>query len=75
MRLMQAKVIQGRSLEIEAEDVCPEGATNYIMVDRFNILQTGMGEIAGLENLFLTLEAQFYGGKYLFMELINQLNN
>lgn len=61
VRLMQYKVVQGRSLEIENEDVCPEGETNYISVDRLNILDTGMEEIAGLENLFFTLEVQFYG--------------
>jgi hypothetical protein len=64
--LMQSKVVQGRSLEIENEDSCPEGATNYILVDRFNILETGMEEIAGLENLFLTLEVQFYGEVIIF---------
>ncbi|XP_028415392.1 uncharacterized protein LOC114538414 [Dendronephthya gigantea] len=61
VRLIQSKVVQGRSLEIENEDVCPEGETNYISVDRLSILETGMEEIAGLENLFFTLEVQFYG--------------
>ena len=33
IRLMQSKVVQGRSLEIESVDTCPEGSTNYILVD------------------------------------------
>ena len=61
IRLLQSKAVKGRSLEIENENECLEGATNYILVDRFNILQTGMDEIAGLEDIFFTLEVQFYG--------------
>ena len=61
IRLMQSKVVQGRSLEIESVDTCPEGSTNYILVDRYHILDTGMEEIDGLENPFLTLDVQFYG--------------
>jgi hypothetical protein len=61
IRLMQSKVVKGRSLEIESEDICPEGAVNYILVDRYNILETGMEEINGLVDPFLTLDVQFYG--------------
>ena len=61
IRLMQSKVVQGRSLEIESVDICPEGATNYMLVDRYHILDTGMEQINGLENPFLTLDVQFYG--------------
>ena len=61
IRLMQSKLVRGRSLEIESEDTCPEGAANYILVDRYNILETGMDEIAGLHDPFLTLDVQFYG--------------
>ena len=61
IQLMQSKVVKGRSLEIESVDTCPEGAVNYILVDRYNILDTGMEEINGLINPFLTLDVQFYG--------------
>ena len=47
IRLMQAKIVRGRSLEIESVDTCPEGSTNYILVDRYHILDTGMEEING----------------------------
>ena len=36
------------------------GKTNLIMVDRYNILATGMDEISAIDNKFLTLEVQFY---------------
>ena len=58
---MRCKVVQGRSLEIESENTSPEGATNYILVDCYNILETGIEEIAVLVNPFLTLEVQCYG--------------
>lgn len=61
VRLLQTRLIRGRSLEVESEDVCPEGATNYILVDRHNLLETGIEEISGLEDPLLTLDVQFYG--------------
>lgn len=59
IRLMQSKVVQGRSLEIESEDTCPEGATNYILVDRYHILETGMEETNGLKTHFLHWMSSF----------------
>ena len=61
LRLMQSWVMQGRSLEIESEDTCPDGGANYIMVDRNNLLDTALEEIGALENLFIALDVQFYG--------------
>ena len=61
LRLLQSKILQGRSLDIEREDACPEGETSYIYVDRDNLLGTAMDEIATIENIFLTLYVQFYG--------------
>ena len=61
LHLMQSKLLQGRSLDIEREDACPEGETSYIYVDRDNLLDTAMDEIATIENVFLTLYVQCYG--------------
>ena len=61
LRLLQSKILQGRSLDIEREDACPEGETSYIYVDHDNLLGTAMDEIATIENIFLTLYIQFYG--------------
>ena len=43
------------------ESRCEVGITNYILVDRLHLLETAFDEISDLENLFLTLEVQFYG--------------
>lgn len=37
-----------------------EGETNFIVVDRNNILETTFVEINSIENLRTTLEVQFY---------------
>ena len=58
--------MRGRNLKIQSEDTCPEGPANYTIVDCYNILETGMEEIAGLHDPFLTLEIQFYGEVTLF---------
>ena len=46
---------------------CNLGAANCIIVDRYNILETGMEETAGLHDPFLTLDIQFYGEVTLFL--------
>ena len=61
LRCLQNKLVCGRSLEVVDEHTCPEGATNYIMVDRDEIVNTGLREIETITNFFLTLEVQFYG--------------
>ncbi|XP_060587126.1 uncharacterized protein LOC132742678 [Ruditapes philippinarum] len=63
LKYIQSKIVIGRKLDIEEEDLLTSitGATNYIVVDRFNILSTGMQEIRDIQNLRLTLEVQFYG--------------
>ena len=38
-----------------------DGETNFIMVDRYNILKTSFNEVKCLKNLRKTLEVQFYG--------------
>lgn len=60
LRLYQKKIVCGRSLEVENEGDILTGETNFIVVDRNNILKTGFDEISGLSNLRLCLEVQFY---------------
>ena len=60
LRIMQKQLVQGRDLEISDATVCINGLTNFIMVDRFNLLKTGLEEIGLLENKFICLEVQFY---------------
>lgn len=61
VRYLQANLVTGRKLDIEAEDSPLDGETNLIMVDRYNILATAFNEIRALEDLRLTLEVQFFG--------------
>ncbi|CAC5363783.1 unnamed protein product [Mytilus coruscus] len=49
-----------RALEIEDVTQCAEGDTNFILIDRFSLLQTAMDEIGSLSDFRLTLEIQFY---------------
>ena len=43
------------------ESRCDVGITSYILVDRLHLLETAVDEISDLQNLFLSLEVQFYG--------------
>ena len=53
-------MVQGRPLEIGDASQCIDGETNFIMIDRSNLLNTATEEIQHLENKFLTLEVQFF---------------
>ena len=53
-------MVTRRPLEIEDVSQCIEGDTNFVMVDRLNLLTTAKDEIESLTNLRPTLEIQFY---------------
>ena len=58
---MQEHLVKGRSLEIHDVTNVDEGPTNFVMVDRSNLLETGLDEIRELEFKFMCLCVQFYG--------------
>ncbi|CAC5420890.1 unnamed protein product [Mytilus coruscus] len=60
LRKYQQEMVIGRALKIEDVTQCAEGDTNFILIDRFSLLQTAMDEIGSLSDLRLTLEVQFY---------------
>ncbi|XP_061167403.1 uncharacterized protein LOC133176276 [Saccostrea echinata] len=60
LRYLQSVIVCGRQLEITDTTQCDEGETNFIIVDRNNILETGFEEVSSIENLRKTLEVQFY---------------
>ncbi|XP_071157579.1 uncharacterized protein [Mytilus edulis] len=69
LRKYQQEMVTGRALEIEDVTQCAEGDTNFILIDRFSLLNTAMDEIGSLSDLRVTLEVQFnnevaldYGG-------------
>lgn len=60
LKYMQKMVVTGRPLEIENPDEALEGETNFILVDRMNLLPTAFDEIRSIQDLRKTLEVQFY---------------
>ncbi|XP_077862995.1 uncharacterized protein LOC144345437 [Saccoglossus kowalevskii] len=65
LRYFQSKVMIGRPLEVENINEYSEGDTSYIIVDRFNLLETALDEVSILSSRDLrkTLEVDFYGEK------------
>ena len=61
LRYVQSQLVRGRTLDVLDESRCEVGITNYILVDRLHLLETAFDEMSDLENMFLTLEVQFYG--------------
>ena len=61
LRLFQSSIVTGRGLEVSDETDVLQGETNYILVDRDNVLQSAMEEIREIKDLRLCLEVQFYG--------------
>ena len=61
LRCFQSKIVTGRLLEIQFDYEANGGETNFIMVDRQNLLTTALDEIMSLEEYRKTLQDQFYG--------------
>ena len=61
LRYFQKVMVEGRALRIQESGRMEEGETNFILVDRLNILETALEEVKSLTNLRKTLEVQFYG--------------
>lgn len=60
LKYIQKKILQGRKLEVEDDSEALEGETNFIIVDRNDVLRTGLQEMAAINNPRLTLEVEFY---------------
>ena len=60
LKYMQTKLVEGRPLEVEDVTECICGATNFVMVDRSHLINTGLEEIQHISNEFVTLQVQFY---------------
>jgi hypothetical protein len=61
LRVAQSNILIGRPLDIT--DVTAEitGETNFILVDRNKILETGISEILSIDNFRLPIEVNFIG--------------
>ena len=65
LKCLQTELITGRKLEITDIAAENDGATNFILVDRTNILETGFDELEEVDDYFVTLEVQFYNEVYM----------
>ena len=60
LRYLQKKIVTGRSLEITDLTASLEGESNFITVDRDDILTTTFEELKEVTNPRLTFDVQFY---------------
>ena len=70
LRFLQKELVQGRSLEVTDVSVHDNKPTNLIMVDRSNLIETGLEEIHELQNKFICLCVQFYGEVSEYLHII-----
>lgn len=61
LRYLQTRLVLGRALDVVNVAESVGGDTNYMLVDRYRLLETVFDEIDSIQNKFLTLEVQFYG--------------
>ena len=70
---MQTRLVQGRPPKIENVTQYISGAINFIMVDRSDIINTGLEEILHISNNFVTLEVQFYNEVTMFFKVARRV--
>lgn len=72
LKKYQSLIVTGRQLEITEDflETGVEGETNFILVDRSNLVTTAFDEIKNLKDLRKCLEVQFYGEVGRFIPLI-----
>ena len=61
LRAAQNAIVCGRPLEIEPLDSTIEGATDQIMINRYDVFKSAKEELSGNNHLRKTLEVSFYG--------------
>lgn len=63
LKIFQKMIVTGRDLDIneESRTTSLSGETNFILVDRHNIVKTAFEEISSIADMRKCLEVQFYG--------------
>ena len=61
LKFLQKQTVTGRALEVTSCEETIEGDTNYITVDRANILETTISELEYITNYRLTFQVDFMG--------------
>ena len=61
LKFLQKEIVTGRALEVTSCEETIEGETNYITVDRANILETTISELEYITNYRPTFQVDFMG--------------
>ena len=61
LRFLQKNLVKGRVLDVQDTSNTPEGETNYICVDRHNIMESTFSELEAIQNFHITFEVDFMG--------------
>lgn len=61
LRFLQQQLIKGRAMDVVDDNSSPEGETNYITVDRSNIVKTTFAEFESIDDYCKTFEVDFMG--------------
>ena len=61
LRYLQKKIVKCTPLEINDTSIDLKGDTNFITVDRDNVLQTTFDELKNVVDISITFQVQFYG--------------
>ena len=65
LKYLQKEIVTGRPLEVTSSEDTIEGETNYITVDRDNILETTFAELQYISNHRLTFQVGFMGEEWI----------
>ena len=63
LKCAQNYIVQGRPLDVTSLAQALDGETNFVCIDRFNVLESAVEELKAVDNFRLTLEVSFYGEK------------
>ena len=61
LRYLQCKIVYGRPLDRTNDESVLEGETNFIAVDRDNVLETTFDELRAIQDPRITFQVEFYG--------------
>ena len=61
LRFLQKNIVEGRELDVGDTSDTPEGETNYICVNRHDILTSTFSELEAIQNFHITFEVDFFG--------------
>ena len=61
LRFLQKNLVKGRVLDVEDTSETPESETDYICVDRHNVMGSTFSEMEAIQDFHVTFEVDFIG--------------